>query len=248
MDMKGLERQKLEAEIQEIHSRIEAQRFEKIKTYPTYLTVIVSVLVAVGTYVYQYQQLLYQQAKDQQLKVTKEMVDLVRLLADRENVELQQNAALGLSSYGNDAAPLLVQNLQIEYRYGVYDAITYSLEAIALRAKDASPVGQLLIESADKVLTQQLGEESPKFFLIRSQIQALVDFHYFLRWTQHLNNSTKIGCDIKTTLARYVPEVERAKLEKFETERVELVKRMKAVTSSDWPDSSKCRQGTGQRR
>jgi hypothetical protein len=176
MSKEELEKEKLQEEIKEIRWRMKTQgsvqRLEKFKVYPTYLALFISLTLGTLSYFHQRQQYLDQQAKEQKIKITSEMITLVRQITEGSPDE-QRTAAINISLLGKAAIPTLVENLQIQHKEVVYDSIIEGLRWIAVREGSLEEVLRQLINSTDKVLERELQERGPNLRFILAHLEAI---------------------------------------------------------------------------
>jgi hypothetical protein len=177
MSKEELEKEKLQEEIKEIRWRMQkqgsVQRLEKFKVYPTYLALFISLTLGTLSYFHQRQQYLDQQAAEQKIKITMEMITLVKQLTEGSPA-MQRAAATNMSLLGKAAIPALVENLDISHREVVLDAIIKSLRWIAFREGSSDEVLKEVIYSTDKVLERELQERSPNFKSILAHLETII--------------------------------------------------------------------------
>ena len=184
MDKETLEIEKLQEEIREIRWKIKAgptlQRLEKWKVYPTYLAITVSLVLGILGYFVQRQEYLNQQkqqikqeAEAQKFKINQAMILLVQQLNNQKSPDLERNAAMELSFFGRPAIPILIENLDIEHRGVVHQAIAKSLRQIMKDEKNAVVVIKPLLRSIKNILERELIEKKPRVWIILNNINAL---------------------------------------------------------------------------
>lgn len=177
LEKQVLEHQKLKVETEDIRFKIQNNRsnlrLERLKVYPTYLAVVVSILFGVFQYFQQREAQLAQQAKDQEFKITNEMVTLVKQLDTASSPALQRSAAIQLAMYGLPAVPILIENLDIDRKHVVHQAIIKSLQETVTTETDAVTIITSLLESSETVFSRELQQEVPNVGSILAHIEAL---------------------------------------------------------------------------
>lgn len=180
LQKQALEEDKLKAETDDIRLKMQTSKstlwLEKLKVYPTYLTVIVAIIFGTIQYFQQRQQYLDQQARDQKFKISKEMIELVKQLNTPNASDLQRNAALELAFFGREAVPVLIENLDIPREDVANQAVINSLQSIVIAEKDPKHVVDtfsLLLRSANAVFERELSRQQPNITTLLAHINAL---------------------------------------------------------------------------
>lgn len=178
-DKETLERTKLESEINEIQLRIRdhdvKSRLEKFKVYPTYISVIATLLIAAVTFALQWSQYLDQREREQRFKVGEEMIKLVTQLDNGTSPTLQRSAALELAFFGRPAVPLLIEHLDMQANEDVQNAIVRGLAEVAQVEDDASLVIRPMATSTSRFVSQELAKQRPKQGIIQRRLGAFAE-------------------------------------------------------------------------